>query len=428
MIRRALRLYRDGLTGIDRRAYIVVIMTLAAVAARMSLYTFLGIYFTQEVGFSLSLVGLAYLAENVARGVMGPIGGAFSDRAGRRPVLIAAALGSAAVLPLFLLVRTPFELFAWGIALGIAQAPAWPATSALLLDLAPPEKRQTVLSLNYTAVAAGYTLGVVPAGFLLAFGFSALAAMSTVGFVLVAMIAAFGIRGALPDPRAGAARSSLFGDIGRAWRDPPFVLLAVLGLVFPLGIGLIATVAPLYAKVSGLSGSSIGIAIGLSGPFLIFLAIPVASWLAPRGPYRFLAIAAAILAVSYLPFIVSGGFVALALASIVFTFGELVFSSALPTAVSALAPAGLRGAYQGAWAFVFAIGSGAALFLSGLIEARIGWSGTWIAWSAIAAIAAGGLLLARPTFRRLSDARAAEQLKSASPVAARDGAAEDPGA
>ena len=57
----------------------------------MSLVTFLGIYFVREAGISLATVGLAFLVENLLRGLAAPFFGALSDRVGRRPLLLAAS-------------------------------------------------------------------------------------------------------------------------------------------------------------------------------------------------------------------------------------------------------------------------------------------------------------------------------------------------
>ena len=413
MIRRALRrlfgVYRDGLVGIDRRAYLVVSVTLLAVAARMSVYTFLGIYLTRDVGFSIQLVGLGLLVENVVRGLVAPVAGALSDRIGRRVVIMGAASLTGSVLPFFLFVQTPAQLLLWSAVLGLAQAGSWPAASALLLDLAPPDKRQAALGLNYTAISIGYTLGVAPAGFILIFGFPALALASAGGFLVIILVVLLFLRGPLPETRArGAAPTSFRRDVTRAPLDPAFLSLAALSFVFPLGIGLLASVAPLYAKDVGLDEMRIGLALAVNGPLLAIGSIPVAARLARHGPYRFLALSAALLALSYLPLVLAGDFLALVLASIVFTAGELVFSSALPTAVALLAPPGLRGAYQGAWAAVFSLGTGTAVLLTGMLRDALGWSGAWLVWALVTTGAALGLILARPRLRRVADERNAQ--------------------
>ena len=81
--------------------------------------------------------------------------------------------------------------------------------------------------------------------------------------------------------------------------------------------------------------------------------------------------------------------------TVVFSFGELVFSSAVPAAVARLAPAGRRGAYQGGWTLVASFSMGSALFVSGLLRDAIGWRAAWLAFASL--IAAALLLL---VFRR----------------------------
>src|SRR5687768_6948189 len=85
---RILAPYREGLSALDRRARRVVMGTFLFVAARMSVMTFLGIYLVEDLGLGLPLVGLAFLLENLARGLVAPFAGALSDRVGRRPVLL----------------------------------------------------------------------------------------------------------------------------------------------------------------------------------------------------------------------------------------------------------------------------------------------------------------------------------------------------
>src|SRR3954466_7626784 len=153
----------------------------------MSLVQFLGIYFVHRAGIEVTTVGAAFLAESMARGLLAPFFGALSDRVGRRALLLGAALATpiipprlppAIILPCFLLVTGPGTLLVWSLALGTTGAINMPVASALLLDLAPAERRQSVLALNYTVMSVAYTLGVVPAGYIAERGYGLLAAMS----------------------------------------------------------------------------------------------------------------------------------------------------------------------------------------------------------------------------------------------------------
>ena len=365
-----------------------------AVAARMSLVTFLGIYFVTYVGIDLATVGIAFLCENLARGLLAPVFGALSDRIGRQRLLVASAAATAVILPSFLLVGGPVSLLAWSVALGVTGAVNMPVASALLLDLSPPERRQSMLALNYTVISIAYTAAVTPAGYVAERGYGLLAAGSAAGYVLVAALYALALRAALPREKsteAGVAR-----DSAAALGDARFLRFAAAAFVFPLSMGMVVAVSPLYAKALGLGEGYIGLVLGGNSILVAAAALPVAARIESRGPFGVLALAAVLVAVAFLAY----GFLAPAAAAllagtVIFSLGEIIFSSAVPAAVARLAPEGRRGAYQGTWALVQSLSMGSALVLSGAISAQVGWQGTWLVFAALA-LAAGVAFVFRP--------------------------------
>jgi len=378
----------------------VVAANFLVVAARMSLVTFLGIYFVRKAGIDLATVGVALLLENVLRGVLAPMFGALSDRVGRRALLIAAALVTAAVLPCFLLVRGPASLFAWSVAIGVAGAVNMPVANALLLDLAPSERRQGVLAINYTVMSVAYTLGVMPAGYVAEQGYGLLALMSTTGFLMVALLYALALRGALPlEQRAGG---SFLVHTLSAMHDRAFLAFASLGFVFPLGMGLVVIVSPLFAAEIGLGEGYIGLVLGGNSIIVALLAVPVATRIEPLGPFRLLGVAAMIVAAAFACYgAIPSPAAALLVGTVVFSFAELVFSSAVPAAVAHLAPAGRRGAYQGSWALVGSFSMGSALVVSGVLRDAIGWHGAWLFYAGLILGAALLLFATRDWFSRV---------------------------
>ncbi len=378
----------------------VVAANFLAVAARMSLVTFLGIYFVQKAGIDIATVGLAFLCENLARGLLAPMFGALSDRIGRRALLLASAILTAAVLPCFLLVRDPVTLVLWSLALGTTGAINMPVSSALLLDLAPAERRQSVLALNYTVMSVAYTLGVMPAGYVAERGYGLLAAMSAAGYILVAALYAIALRGSLPREKRPAG-SGMVRDTLAAFLDRRFALFAAIAFVFPLSMGMVVTVSPLFGADRGLGEGYIGLVLGGNSILVAALALPVASRIEPMGPFRVLGAAAAIVALAHACYgLIPGAAAALLVGTVVFSFGEVVFSSAVPTAVARLAPEGRRGAYQGSWTLIASLSMGSALVVSGLISKSAGWQGAWVTLAAVVAFAAVLLFLLRERFLR----------------------------
>ncbi len=376
-----------------------------AVAARMSLVTFLGIYFVRRAGIELGAVGLAFLAESALRGLLAPLFGAWSDRIGRRPLLVVSALCTAVILPAFLLVRGPFELFAWSVALGMAGAVNMPVASALLLDLSPPEKRQSVLAANYTAMSVAYTLGVMPAGYVAERGYGLLAAFASAGFVCVALLYALAMRGPLPLERA-RGEATLVADMVSAALDRPFLRFAAAAFVFPLSMGLVVTASPIFGADIGLGEGYIGLVLGGNSILVAALAVPVAARMEAGGPFRWLGAAALLVVGAFAVYAaVPQAAAALLAGTVVFSFAEIIFSSAIPAAVAKLAPSGRRGAYQGGWTLVASLSMGSALAVSGLLRDVAGWPATWLAYACVVLVAGIVLFLERKRFLQTSEQR-----------------------
>jgi MFS family permease len=372
----------------------VVAANFVAVAARMSVVTFLGIYFVREAGIALATVGAAFLCENLLRGLAAPLFGALSDRVGRRPLLIVSAGATAVVLPCFLLVDGPAGLFAWSLALGLTGAVNMPVATAQLLDLAPPARRQEVLALNYTAMSVAYTIAVMPAGYVAEQSYAFLAATSAIGYVVVAALYVFALRGALPleaRPAEGAASASIF-----AFRDGRFLAFAALAFVFPFSMGQVVTASPLFAAAQGLGEGYIGLVLGGNSIIVAALALPVAARMEAKGPFRYLPAAALLVALGFVCYALwPGAAAAYLVGTIVFSFGELIFSSAVPASVARIAPAGRRGAYQGAWALIQSFSMGVALLLSSALSSAAGWSAAWLAYALLLVAAGFALALKR---------------------------------
>jgi len=371
----------------------------------MSLVTFLGIYFVREAGIALAMVGAAFFCENLLRGVLAPFFGALSDRLGRRPLILGASLLTAAVLPCFLFVHGPLSLFAWSFAMGVASAVTMPVGSALLLDLAPVGRRQSVLALNYTVVSVAYTLAVTPAGYVAERGYGLLAALSAGSYLLVPALYLFGLRGPLPIERASSGEESLYEAFASVFHDKVLLGFAAIAFVFPFSMGLVVYASPLFAVDRGLGEGLIGLVLGLNSVIVALFAVPVANRMEHAGPFRWLGAAALIVSAALACF---GGLphagTAFVAGTVVFSFAELVFSSAVPAAVARLAPPGRRGAYQGAWTLVSSVSMGSALFVSGLLRDATGWTGAWILYAAVAFVASVLLILTRERFLRASAA------------------------
>ncbi len=169
-------------------------------------------------------------------------------------------------------------------------------------------------------------------------------------------------------------------------------------------MGLVVTVSPLYAMDLGLGEGYIGLVLGGNSIIVALLAVPVAARMEAAGPFRQLGAAALLVSASFLLYSFhSLPAEALLAGTVVFSFAEIIFSSAIPVAVARLAPEGRRGAYQGGWTLIASLSMGSALALSGLLRDAAGWQAAWWIYGGLLLAAAAGWFYFRKIFFSLGE-------------------------
>ncbi len=161
----AVNAFVGAMVGLERSVLPLLAEQEFGLASRMAILSFL-------VSFGLVKAGTNYFA------------GRFSDRAGRKPVLILGWLAALPVPAMILFAPSWSWVVAANVLLGINQGLAWSTTVIMKIDLVGPARRGLAMGLNeasgYVAVslaalAAGYlaaSYGVRPAPFLLGVGIS----------------------------------------------------------------------------------------------------------------------------------------------------------------------------------------------------------------------------------------------------------------
>ncbi len=114
---------------------------------------------TGRIGSDEAGAGLAFGAFGVTALVCRPFAGRLSDRYGRRPLMIAGALGCGLGMVLMPYVESLALVVALRLLQGIAEAAFFVAGFALLADLAPPSRMGEALSYNSLGLYLGIAFG-----------------------------------------------------------------------------------------------------------------------------------------------------------------------------------------------------------------------------------------------------------------------------
>jgi MFS family permease len=229
-------------------------------------YTFI---FTYVIAFGITKAAANYFA------------GTWSDRYGRKPVLIAGWV-VAIPIPLMLIWAPNWGwVVAANVLLGINQGLTWSTTVIMKIDLVGPKQRGLAMGLNeaagygavaLTSLAAGYIAanhGLRPAPFLLGLSYTALAlGLSTLVVKETRDHARMEAVGHVP--RADGLHDHLHGELSNgdvfmqtSFREPALSSASQAGMVNNLNFGLSWGLFPLLFATAGLPVGQIGVLFAL---------------------------------------------------------------------------------------------------------------------------------------------------------------------
>ncbi|CAG7632352.1 MFS transporter [Rhodococcus opacus] len=243
-----------------------VLPLLAANEFGLTGYTFI---FTYVAAFGITKAAANYFA------------GTWSDRFGRKPVLLVGWLFAIPVPLMLIAAPNWWWVVAANVLLGINQGLTWSTTVVMKIDLVGPRRRGLAMGLNeaagYGAVAvsslmAGYLAeqyGLRPAPFLLGLAYTALALLLSGVFIHETRDYAR-LEAAQHTPRADGAHDHLHADltdrqiaVATSFTEPAMSSASQAGLVNNLNFGLSWGLFPLLFATADLGAGQIGLLFAL---------------------------------------------------------------------------------------------------------------------------------------------------------------------
>jgi predicted MFS family arabinose efflux permease len=374
----------------------VLAVSLVGSIAGSSAYPFMGIWAIKHLHAPQSRLAFTYLIGAVLAGVMGYAAGHWSDRVGRRP-LILAGWGFQAVVPL-LLIGVGTHVYA-GLTL-LALLPVFgslggAADQAMVADLVAPERQEVAYASVRVASNLGVTIGPPLGGLLLIAGNWNHLWLGT----LVLSLAGFGI--ALRYiPRGGAYAPSgppERGSFGVIIRDSPFLLFMVASMLATMTYIATETLLPISVTTTHhLAPAAWGVLMILNPLAVTVFQLRLTRWTAAIPASLKLGIAMPLMGVPFLLLNVNGSVPVIALVIVLFVTGEMLWVPTSQAVVAALAPADIRGAYMGAFGGTWSVGWALTPFLGLQVRNAYGDATMWMCVAGVGVLAGiTGLIAAR---------------------------------
>jgi len=313
------------------------------------LNAFLVLFLTQR-GFSAFDSGVAFTALMIGRISGTAVGGAVADRIGYRLVIVWSMLGSAVLTALLVHAPNLASIVVVALLAGVFNQAYRPAAQAWVVELTPMNRQVMIFSFLRLTFNLGATLGPLGAALLLVYySYNVLFYADATGSLVFGLVALVALKpDSRPEPSAPAEAEAVPATAGgyrQVLTDGRFVLFVVgLFLTAITYIQLTATL-PLFVTHSGHGKQTFALLLAINGFVVIVFEVLLSKW-TQRLPIGVpMSAGMALLGIGYLMYLGPTSIALLAVATVVWTFGEVVATPSMMAYPGMVAPPGLRGRY-----------------------------------------------------------------------------------
>jgi MFS family permease len=378
----------------------------------------LAFYLTGPMHRSAAFAGVVAALYGVGASVSGVVGGVLADRIGRKPTLVASLTANAASIIGLGYARSPLWLCLGALTVGLVTNAFRPATSAMIADIVPDHQRVRAFGLNYWAINLGFAVASMSIGLVVAFGYRALFYADGASTLLcVALIAVF-VRDTTPreavraaagaahdvqdDPRTAGGDAG-GGGLGAVLHDRVFVAFVAVFFLLLLVFQQCNAAQPMAMARDGLTAAQVGYISAVNGVLIVALQLPMVRRLERLPVARVIAVSGVVIGLGMAVPLIGSGVGVFALSVTVWTIGEIGCTPIASAVAARLAPAHMRGRYQGVYQIAWSGSSVLAPLTGGAAFAAFGGTPVWLGCIAVAVVAAVALLRLAPSLTRRLD-------------------------
>ncbi len=385
--------------------------------------SFLSMYLVSDMHVSAGVAGTIVSMYGFG-GIFGCLyGGALSDRFGRPAMIVIGNLGSAVMLVLLACIGNPWIMAITLLIYGAISSMPTPAVAAYVSDVVPFRKQKRAYSLQTWAANFGFAIGPIIANQLVKISYSLMfyAEAAVLVFATLLMMAFFkeaglGVHGVGRSVKRSVERSveqsversgtaqtaqsqqsefSIWRSYRRACTDKALMSMVVLMFLYTLAYYQIVSGLPISMTQIGLGTDEYSSLLTINGGLLCLLQIPAIALFQRMSNTRVLVLGMSITAVGYAFQIGADSWVTFAIATVLWTLGELGTFPIAATTVANIAPKDVRGTYQGLYNLVWSLSNAFSPLVGGWILNAFGSHVLWTCCTVMFVIVAIGFYVTR---------------------------------
>jgi MFS family permease len=367
------------------------------------LFPFFALYITKKFNVGMTEVGVLFALFSLSSFIGSMLGGALTDRLGRKGMLIFSLISTSVSSVLMGLVSSLQAFYILALLVGIFTDTGGPAHQAMVADLLPMEKRAQGYGIIRVAFNLSVTIGPAIGGFIAARSYLMLFITDAIISLVTAFIVFVAMPETKPEKAPGTQQESLMGTFKgyfQVLRDTVFVMFIGVSILMVLVYMNMNTTLGVYLRDShGVPESGYGFILSLNALMVVLFQFTITRRIEDKPPLTMMALGTLLYAIGFGMYGFVSTYFLFVLAMVIITIGEMIVAPVSQAIVAQFAPEDMRGRYMAifgfSWGIPFAIGP----LLAGLIMDNGDPHWLWYIAGIIGFIAVAGYLLLQRKIR-----------------------------
>lgn len=360
------------------------------------LFPFFALYLTERFGVGMTEVGVLFAifaAANIGGGV---VGGAMTDRFGRKWVIL-FGLATSGLSSIVMGLVNDISLF-YGVAafVGLLASVGQPAQQAMVADMLPEEKQAEGFGILRVVHNLAVVIGPAIGGLLAAQSFLLLFIIDAVTSFITAVIVYLSLPETKPVVEGDEPEKTLLQTIwgyGVVLRDKVFIVFLLVYIMAVIVYMQMNTSLPVYLRdVHDVATQGYGLLLSMNAAMVVLFQFWVTRRTRSRPPMIVMAIGTLFYAIGFGMYGFVNTFLLFIVAMIIITIGEMMIAPTAQALVARFAPTDMRGRYMAMYGFSWIIPTAIGPLLAGIIMDNYNPDWVWYAAGILALTAVFGYI------------------------------------
>ena len=348
------------------------------------LFPFFALYITQKFNVGMTEAGIILGMFSLFGLFGGMVGGALTDRFGRKTLIIAGLVFSAVTTLTFGLVTDIRYMYALAVLVGLLGSLSGPAHNAMIADILPEEKRQEGFGILRVVSNLAWIIGPSIGGLVANYNFFYLFVIDSVISCIVALL----LFRLLPETKPQAKVEVHKEKPDSIWqtvlgyrvalRDFAFMAFIVASIMMMIVYQQTYGSLSVYLRdVHGIGAQGYGFMMTFGGLLVVLFQFSISRWLRRRPPFAMMALGTLFFMVNFTMIGLVSTYPLFIVATAINAFGEMIIMPVSQGLAANFAPEEMRGRYMAvfglSWSLPNTIGPGLAGYILDNFKPNLLW-------------------------------------------------------